>query len=66
MYVTNPQVIPKEDKFYCNGVLANWLIYEKHFPIFAKENRRFVFIKTKELEEVLRTAPYWIKVACIF
>jgi hypothetical protein len=62
MYIVNPKKLKKETIYWCNGLTANWLIYEHHFPLLCKEERCFGFAKTEKLEEVLKELPFWLKI----
>ena len=66
MYLMNPEVIPKEKIFYCNGILANYLIYTCNFPLFAKKGREYGFARTEALEEILEKLPFWLRVTRCF
>jgi hypothetical protein len=66
VYVINPEALPKDDVFWCNGILGEWLIFEKHFPLFCRKGRHFGFAKTKELEDVLKELPLWLKCTKVF
>ncbi len=66
MYVVNPENYPQEKIYSCNGVVANWLITEKHFPLFGKSPMgEFCFVKTDVLIEVLETLPFYLKLSKI-
>ena len=66
MYVINPDSIPKEKLSYANGVLAHWLIYSAHIPLFSRKGKQYVFAKTKLLDDALANVPFWLKVAGVF
>jgi hypothetical protein len=66
MYITNPEVISEDKIFYCNGIMSEYLIYQKHLPLFCKNGRKFGFAKTEELEKALREIPFWLKCTKVF
>jgi hypothetical protein len=65
VYITNPDKLPQDKIYWCNGIVAEWLIYEKHFPLLSKDGRRFGFAKTEKLENVLKDLPIWLRVVTI-
>ena len=63
MYILNPSIINKDKLYSCNGIVAEWLIYEKKFPLFARgEQGEFLFVKTTELTLALDSIPFWLKI----
>jgi hypothetical protein len=68
MYITNPEKIPKFETFKCGRLLAEYLIYTKHLPLFAREGSKFfLFAKTEALENAVKETPFWIKgIGCKF
>lgn len=66
MYVINPSAISQGRLYECSGVIANWLIYTRHFPLFGKSQAgKFIFVKTPALEKALEEMPFHLKVAKI-
>jgi hypothetical protein len=54
-----------EDKVYkCNGLIANWLIYEKNIPLFSqdKSTNSYYFARTKALAEALEDLPFYYNI----
>jgi hypothetical protein len=66
MYVLNPEVISESKIFYCNGIIANWLMFEKSFPLLCRKGRLFGFMKTDVLNEILNGLPFWLRVSKVF
>ena len=66
MYILNPDTLAGDKIYFCNGIIGEYLIYTKHFPLFCKKGRLFGFARTKELEDVLRELPFWLKITKIF
>jgi hypothetical protein len=66
MYVLNSDSIPKDRIYWCNGIIANWLIYFKHFPLLTKKGRIFGFAKTILLEDEIKKLPFYLKVTKCF
>ncbi len=58
MYVINPEIISEDKKYKCNEKIAKWLQYEKKIPLLAIEGEFYIFMKTKELEDILLTIPF--------
>ena len=50
------------DSFKCNKILADYLIYEKKLSLLSLDNGYFNFAKTKLLEEILESLPFWLKI----
>ena len=64
MYILNPSIINKDKLYSCNGIVAEWLIYEKKFPLFARgEQGEFLFVKTKDLEKIISEIPFHLKLS---
>ena len=63
MYITNPESISENKVYYCNGVISEWLIYDKNFPLLCKKGREFGFAKTDVLQEALEKMPFWLRIA---
>lgn len=68
MYVVNPEEIDVSKLYLCNGVIANWLIYEKHFSPFGQNENKtgWYFAKTEKLDEALKELPMYYRVMKIF
>ena len=66
MYILNPDSIPKEKIYWCNGIISNYLIFTKHFPLLTKKGRMFGFAITNLLEDVVRELPFYLKVTKCF
>jgi hypothetical protein len=63
MYITNPEVVSEDKIYWCNGVISEWLIFQKHLPLLSKKGRCFGFAKTEKLAEALKDLPFWLKIA---
>ena len=46
--------------YYCNSLVGKYL-EKKGFPILSKVDGKIVFSKTKKLQKVLDTMPFYIK-----
>jgi hypothetical protein len=67
MYVTNPQAIDKSKLYVCNGIIANYLIYEKHLPLFShdKSDGKWYFAKTELLNKAIEEMPFYYNLSKI-
>lgn len=65
MYVTNPKSIDKSKLYVCNGIIANYLIYEKHLPLFARDKSacQYFFVKTEGLLKAVEELPFYYRIA---
>jgi hypothetical protein len=52
--------------FKCKKTLANYLIYEKHFPLLSVDKKYFYFIRNEETDKILEGIPFWLKLLNIF
>jgi hypothetical protein len=66
VYILNPDTIPKEKIYWCNGIIGNFLIFEKHFPLLTKKGRMFGFAKTDSLEKAILELPFYLRVTRCF
>ena len=68
MYVVNVDESISPDKLYkTNGVVANWLIYQKHFsPLGKSKDGAWVFAKTELLLEVMEQIPFYLNITRMF
>ena len=57
MYVINPEKIDASKLYKCNRPVANWLIYEKHLPLFSRKDGFFYFARTDELSKAIKEMP---------
>ena len=48
--------------FKCKEKLAEYLMFEKHFPIFDIQDEYYYFVYTDLLEEVLKGLPLWTRI----
>jgi hypothetical protein len=62
VYITNPEEFGKEKIYWCNGVVGEYLIYEKHLPLLCKDGRCFGFAETDALKLALEQLPFWLKI----
>ena len=62
MYILNPDALSQDKIYYCNGIIANWLIYTKHLPLLCKKDRKFGFAITNSLKEAILELPFWLKI----
>ena len=63
MYVVNPEVIDESKLYHCNGIIANFLIYEQHMPLFGRcPKGGYYFARNEKLEKVLKNLPMWMKI----
>ena len=65
MYVVNAHELSEAELYECNAIIANWLIYDKHLPLFSRNNekRKFYFAKTEALEKALKEMPFYYNIA---
>jgi hypothetical protein len=66
MYIKNIENIPEKKVYTCNGLIASYLIYQKHMPLLSRKEKTWYFYKTSKLEKALKEMPFWYKVACKF
>jgi hypothetical protein len=50
------------NRFKCNKTLANYLIYELHFPLLGLEGKNYYFTNNELLQECLKNLPLWLKI----
>ena len=62
MYVTNPEVIDKSKLYECNGIVGNYLIYEKHMSLFSRSEGKWYFVKTEALLKAIEEMPLYQRV----
>lgn len=67
MYIVNPEILDESKYFVCNGVIAEYLIYEKHLPLFSrkKEMGKWYFAKTDALLKAIDEMPFWLNLSKI-
>ncbi len=58
--IKNPEFI--QNKFECNKVVADWLVYKMGLPILAIKNKRYYFIYDYKMYYAIRAMPIWIKI----
>jgi len=62
MYVVNIEDYPKEALYFCNGIIANYLITNAKLPLLGKTKEgKFAFSKTENLEKALKAMPFRYK-----
>jgi hypothetical protein len=66
MYITNPKSISKDKIYYCNGIISEWLIYQRHLPLLCRDGRLYGFMRTSNLEKALKELPFWLKITKVF
>ena len=66
MYVLNSDAIPKDKIYFCNGLIAEFLLYQKHLPLLCKKERMFGFAITENLEKAIKDIPWWLKISKCF
>lgn len=67
MFIVNVDDLPQEKLFKTNGIIANWLMKEKNFPLLGKsKDGSFVFSKTELLLEVLEKIPFYLNIKKLF
>lgn len=66
MFIRNPEVIPTEKQFRCNGLVAKYLIYEAHLSLLAKDGREYIFYKNQRLLDEVEKMPFYLKIGLIF
>jgi hypothetical protein len=50
------------NKYRCGKKMANYLIYERNFPLLGISGKNYYFADTCVLREVLKQTPIWIKI----
>lgn len=67
MYVTNPESIDKNKLYECNGIIANYLIYERNIPLFSRDKSqgKWYFAKTDALLKALEEMPFYCNLSKI-
>lgn len=67
MYVTNPQIVDKNKLYECNGIVGNYLIYEKHLPLFSRDKSegKWYFVKTDALLKAIEEMPFYFNISKI-
>ena len=63
MYVVNPEAVDVTKLYKCNGIVAQFLIYKQHLPLFGKDKteRFWYFAKTDKLKQALTNVPFYMK-----
>jgi hypothetical protein len=62
VYVLNvDQLSVSDDRiFRCDELLGDWLIHQCRVPLLARDSKkRFCFMRTKYLDEMLELSRYW-------
>ena len=64
MYVTNVEAIDKNKLYECNGIVGNYLIYEKHLPLFARDKSvgKYFFVKTEALLKAVEEFSFYYSI----
>lgn len=67
MYVTNVEAIDKNKLYECNGIVGNYLIYEKNLPLFSRDKSegKWYFVKTDALLKAIEEMPYYYNISKI-
>lgn len=67
MYVTNPEAIDKNKLYECNGIIANYLIYERNIPLFSRDKSegKYFFVKTEALLKAIEELPFYYRIVKI-
>jgi hypothetical protein len=55
-----------KDKFGCNKIVADYLIYEKNLPLLGLKDGRYFFTYNYDLWKVIKEFPIWIRLANVF
>lgn len=63
--INNIEII--KDKYGCNRIVANYLIYKKNLPLLGIDKwGRFYFTYDYKLYDILKHLPFLVKVASLF
>lgn len=62
--IINPEIF--NDTFRCKKIVANWLMYKKHIPLFGLNNGYYYFARTYINMKVLNKLPWWIRLLNLF
>lgn len=67
MYLTNVEAIDKNKLYECNGIIANYLIYERHLPLFSRDKSegKWLFVKTDALLKAIEEMPFYFNLSKI-
>lgn len=59
------QQFDKNDLFYCNKYVADWLVYTEQIPLLSQAGNKYYFMRTLQLEESLNHIPCFVKILAI-
>jgi len=54
------------NKYRCNKVVSNYLIYQLHFPLLGIKGDNYYFADNEVLRECVENFPLWLKFINIF
>jgi hypothetical protein len=66
MFILNSNSKILENAYKCNEKLAKYLIYDCNIPLLAIDKDKYLFSRTKQLDNVLNNLPLWIKILKYF
>jgi hypothetical protein len=55
-----------KNKYECNKIVSDYLIYVKHFPLLGAKNGRYYFAYNFDLWDTIKHFPLHIRVASLF
>jgi len=55
-----------KDKYECNKVVADYLIYVEKFPLLGVKNKKYYFSYNYDLWNTIKNFPLHIKIASLF
>jgi hypothetical protein len=62
--INNPESIA--NKYRCNKIVANYLMYQKQLPLLALKGGKYYFTYDSKLFDIITRFPVWVKVASLF
>jgi hypothetical protein len=57
--LNNPEII--KDKYACNKIVADWLIYKGHLPLLGMDKCYYYFAKTDDWKMAMNNMPFYVK-----
>jgi hypothetical protein len=52
----------KQNVYSCGKILADYLIYNKKLAVLGNKDKVYYFVLNKELEDILKSLPIWLKI----
>jgi hypothetical protein len=61
MYINNPKDLNPDTYIIVTRSMSEYLV-GKGFPILSRENNKYYFSKTPEVQQAIKSTPVWLKV----